>query len=448
MSRRSLLTSRSNLLASGRGVLVGNMAARIAALACVFIATLILAHNGGPAVVGVYALLHVLPGLIGTILSSGLPVATPYFQSGSHRHDRQLPWTLTAIALGGGIIGTALWVLATPVMAPALFPGLPVGLVALAGLLVLTRLIVITAKACSQGGDDLAGSNAVIFTEQFMFLVTYTFLWAVGVHGYATVVGGLLLADCMTGTLAWTRIVRRGFYRGATWPSLALARRVAGYGLRGQLGGVMSLLNLRLDFVLLTLFAGPAILGIYTVASKFAELPRILGQGLQYVLYPKFAHAGRASAVQTARKLIPQIAMLSAAALIPLWLVAGWAIPAFYGPRFDAAVTPTRIILVGLALDGIAGMISGLLYGVGRPGRNSWAMAAGLTVTVTLDLLLIPPYGINGAAIASAFAYTTTGVVLIYFFLRLQRRGRGVALRVPGRRRRAIATARAERMNG
>jgi O-antigen/teichoic acid export membrane protein len=413
----------------------------------VFGATLILAHNGGPAVVGVYALLHVLPGLVGTVISSGLPVATPYFLSGSDRHDPRLPWTLIAQALGGGISGTTVWLLATPLLAPLLFSGLPVGLVALAGLLVLTRLIVITAKACSQGADDLPGSNAVIFTEQFMFLVTYTVLWAVGIHGFGTVVGGLLLADCMTGTLAWTRLMRRGFFRGASRPSLALARRVAGYGLRGQLGGVMSQLNLRLDFVLLTLFTGPVILGVYAVASKFAELTRTLGMALTYVLYPKFAYAGRASAVRTARRLIPQIAMLTAGAVIPLWLAAGWLIPAFYGSRFDAAVTPTRVILVGLALDGVAGMISGLLYGVGRPGLNSWAMAAGLAVTVALDLLLIPPYGIIGAAIASAVAYTTTGAVLIHFFMRLQRADQGVPLWAQGRRR-TIAAARAERMNG
>jgi Na+-driven multidrug efflux pump len=90
-------------------------------------------------------------------------------------------------------------------------------------------------------------------------------------------------------------------------------------------------------------------------------------------------------------------------------------------------VTPTRIILLGLALDGVAGVISGFLYGVARPGLNSWAMAAGLGVTVVLDLVLIPPYGATGAAIASAVAYTTTAAALMSAFWRLQR-----ARRVPG----------------
>ena len=186
----------------------------------------------------------------------------------------------------------------------------------------------------------------------------------------------------------------------------------------------MSQLNLRLDFILLSVFTGPAVLGVYAVASKFAELIRILGMALTYVFYPKFAKAGSAQAMAAARKLIPKAGMLTAAGLIPLWIAAGVAIPAFYGPSFDAAVTPTRIILFGLAFDGVAGMISGLLYGIGRAGLNSWAMAAGLAVTVALDILLIPRFQATGAAIASAVSYTTTTGALIWFFWRLHRTGR------------------------
>ena len=50
------------------------------------------------------------------------------------------------------------------------------------------------------------------------------------------------------------------------------SREVAGYGLRAQIGGVVTLLNLRLDFVLLDVATGPAVLGMYAIASKYAEL--------------------------------------------------------------------------------------------------------------------------------------------------------------------------------
>jgi O-antigen/teichoic acid export membrane protein len=409
MRLRHILKGRSSML-------LGNVAARVAALACVFVATLVLARNGGPVVVGVYALLHVLPGLLGTIVSSGLPVAIPYFLAGPDREDARLPSTLVAMAATGGIAGSLLWILSVPLLGSLLFPDLSSGLVLLAGMAVFTRLITITAKACSQGSEDLPGSNRVIFTEQFMFLPAYGLLWIAGIHGFATVVGGLLLADSVTSSLAWLRLVRRHFFRTATRPSLDLARRVASYGLRAQLGGVMTQLNLRLDFVLLTLLAGPAVLGVYAVASKFAELIRILGMALTYVFYPKFAREGRSRSVADVRRLIPKAALLTAGVLVPLWIAAGVVIPSFYGSAFESAVTPTRIILLGLALDGVAGVIAAFLYGVGRPGLYSLGIAAGLAVTIVLDLVLIPPFETVGAAIASAVAYLTSALALVAFF--------------------------------
>jgi O-antigen/teichoic acid export membrane protein len=162
---------------------------------------------------------------------------------------------------------------------------------------------------------------------------------------------------------------------------------------------------------------------------------------LQYVFYPRFAQEGPPRAVENARRLVPKAASATVAGCLALWLAAGALIPAFYGSGFGGAVTPTRVILLGLTLDGVAGLISGLLYGAGRPGLNSWAMAAGLSVTVALDLLLIPRFGATGAAIASALAYTTTAVTLLWFFWRLRAAQRARAAPPAARRRIAPAAA-------
>ena len=405
-------------------VLIGNVAARVAALGSVFVATLVLARNGGPTVVGVYALLHVLPGLLGMLASCGLPGAVAFFLAGPDRDDRRLPLTLVYMALAGGVAGTVLWLVAAPLLQRVLFPGLPLGLVVLAGALVLTRLIVTTAKSCSQGSDDLPGSNRVIFTEQFLFLPAFGVVWGAGARGYAAVVAGLLVADVATSSLAWSRLVRRDFFRNAGRPSRDLARRVGAYGLRAEVGTILSLLNLRLDFILLGALTSPAVLGVYVVASKYAELIRILGMALSYVLYPKFARDGFAKAVVNARRLVPKAGLLTAGAVIPLWFAASFVIPEVYGSAFRPAIVPAQIILLGLALDGVAGVITGFMYGVGRPGLNSLAMSFGLVVTVVLDVLLIPRFGMIGAATASAIAYVTTALALVLFFWRIGRSGR------------------------
>ncbi len=409
--------SRLRATFGGRyAVLFGNIAARLAALVALALATLVVARSGGPAAVGVYVLLRVLPSLIGVLCAAGLPGSVAYFRAGPHRDNPRLPFTLISIALVGGVAGAVVWMAASSLIEQGLFPDLSLGLVVLSGVLVLTRVMVATAKSCSQGSDDLRGANRVIFMEEFNFLPAYGLVWAVGGRGFTAVVLGLLLADLATLSLAWGRLIRRRFFAEAAPPSWGLARIIVAYGLRAQLGGVISLMNLRLDFILLTVLTGPAVLGVYAVASKFAELVRIPGMSLTYVLYPRFAREGRAEAARNARRLLPKAGLLTAAAVVPLWLAVGFVIPRIYGSEFSPAVVPARIILLGLVLDGVGSVVTGFLYGVGRPGLNSWAMAVGLAATVVLDFALIPPFGAVGAAIASAVAYLMVSIALVGFF--------------------------------
>ena len=176
----------------------------------------------------------------------------------------------------------------------------------------------------------------------------------------------------------------------------------------------MTLLNLRLDFVLLAVLTGPAVLGVYAVASKFAELVKVPAMALTYVLYPRFARQ-RDEAAARARAMLPKAVLLTGGVVAPLWLLS-YLLPVIYGPAFQDAVVPAQIILLGLVFEGAAGVVSGFLYGIGRPGLNSLAILAGLALTVALDIVLIPPFGATGAAVASAVAYFTTQVTLLGFF--------------------------------
>ena len=146
--------------------------------------------------------------------------------------------------------------------------------------------------------------------------------------------------------------------------------------------------NLRLDFLILGGLAGPSILGTYAIASKFAELLKILPMALTYVLYPRYANQTRSAAAAGARELLPRAAATVALAAVPLWLAATYLLPIVYGRAFRPAIEPAHILLFGLAAEGVAGVITAFLYGIGRPGLNSIAMGAGVVVTVALDLLL------------------------------------------------------------
>lgn len=400
---------------------VTNVGARVGALVSLAVATVLVARTGGAGAVGVYTLLRVLPWLLGVLMAGGLPGAIPYFLAGSARGDPRLRSTLVAIIATGGLAGAALWAAGSPVLARVFFRNLDPGLVAWAGLAVLTQLFVVSGKACLQGSGDLSGANRVFVLQELTFLPGYVALQLAGLDGNVSVVAGLILADVATSLYTWPRLARGGYFAAMARPSMALARRVYSYGMRAQLGVILNLLNLRLDFALLGALAGPAVLGTYAVASKFAELLRLVPQSLTYVLYPRYAREGRSTAARKARKLIPAAGILTVAGAVPLALAAGVILPLVYGHTFAPSVLPARIIIVGLAAEGVAGVITAFLYGAGRPGLNSLGLAVGLGLTVLLDLLLIPRLGAVGAALASAAAYLSTTAVLAVIFWRLTR---------------------------
>jgi O-antigen/teichoic acid export membrane protein len=385
------------------------------------IATLWVARVGGPVAVGDYALIRILPWLVAVVISGGLAGSLTYFMAGPSRDDERVRSTVLAIALVSAFAGAIVWLAATPLLQRVFFHQLPGGLVALVAVRVALRLFVITGKAAAQGMHDLAGSNRTILFEELMFLPAYALLLAAHVGGMLAIIGALLLADTATGAFAWTRLFRQGFLVKLSRPSAEMARRIYTFGTRGQMGSLLTLFNLRLNFIFVAAIAGPAALGIYAVAAKYAEVVRVVPIAANWVLYPRFATSDAAGAASLARRMIPRALAVTASGALLLGLAAGLVVPLLFGSTFAGAVVPAQILLVGLAAEGAAGVITAFMFGRGRPGLNSLAAGMGVTVTIVLDLILIPRLGAVGAAIASSVAYLTTTLALVAWYRHVMR---------------------------
>jgi len=90
---------------------------------------------------------------------------------------------------------------------------------------------------------------------------------------------------------------------------------------------------------------------------------------------------------------------LAIAALSPL------AIPFAFGAKFAASVKVVWWLLPGTVALAAGKVMSADLTARGMPQYSSMFAFVALVITVVLDLLLIPRFGIQGAAIASSVAY-------------------------------------------
>jgi O-antigen/teichoic acid export membrane protein len=330
-----------------------------------------------------------------------------------------------------GLLATACWLAALPLLRSLFFSDTSTPLLALAGATVASQLLVATAKSCTQGIGDMRGANRLIMLEEFTFLPPFAVFAPLPVSHLTATILALLASDLGTAGYGWLVLARTGFFAGSTRPSRTTIASVLSYGARGQVGGVMTLLNLRLDFILLGSFAGPAVVGSYAVASKFAELLRVPSLAINYVLYPRFAREGPVIAAASVRRMAPRalllmvvLAGLVAACVNPL-------IPWLYGSDFRSAVAPAYILVAGLMTDGVGALVSAWLLGCGRPGLNSLSVGAGVLVTVALDVALIPAHHAMGAAVASAAAYLSVTACLGITYGFVQRKRRRVRPAVP-----------------
>lgn len=400
-------------------VLTANVAARVVALASLTLATILVAHAGGPKLLGELALLRVLPGLVGVLVSCGLPGAAPYFLA---RRDPapgpRLRPTLVALTFASALAASACWLVLSPLLHRVFFRPWGIGVVLAAAVPVFTQLWVAVGKSFLQGENDMRGANWAIAAEEAAFLPVYLGLLPF-LHGTGLLLSALVGADVLVAGGIGVRLARRGFLRHWGRPDLRLVVPICRYGLRGQVGGILTLLNLRLDVVILGALAGPGVLGVYAVASKYAELLRLPGLAVTYVLYPRMAGRNPLDASQQAARLLPRAFVLTVLAAVPL-AAAVPLLPLVYGPAFTAAMVPAWLLLAGLVGEGVAGVVSGYLYGVGRPGANSLGVGVAVVVTVALDIALIPHYQAVGAAFASAAAYLTSSAALLacYFVVR------------------------------
>ncbi|MBC9822412.1 lipopolysaccharide biosynthesis protein [Terrabacter sp. MAHUQ-38] len=443
----------------------GNLGARLVALVSVALVTVLVARSGGAEDVGLLALMRVLPGVVGVVSACGLPGAMGFFIGGSDGdHPRLWPTVHTLMVLGG-LLGTAVWMLFSVVIHEHLMTTTTFAVVVLTGVTVATQLPVAVGKASLQALGDTRGSNVVTAAEEAAFVPVYLLLWWAGARSGVLLVVSLLVADVLVAALAWHRLARgtRGHALVGRY-DLALARRMTAFGMRAQVGGVLSLLNLRLDVIILGALAGPAQVGVYVVASKLAELLRLPALALTWVTYPQFARSAAGTDVPAAEAAVSgerapdgtdvpgaradrataaarapasartgAIATLEGLPSLPKLLALGAilaavvaasgfvVLPFLYGDGFESARWPAAWIALGLLAEPAAGVGSGFLLGTGRPGLNSAILGAGFVVTLALDIALIPAHGSNGAAWASAAAYLVTDVLLVWAWYRLRK---------------------------
>jgi O-antigen/teichoic acid export membrane protein len=237
-----------------------------------------------------------------------------------------------------------------------------------------------------------------------------------GVLTVATAFGTWLGAQLVPLTfLAW-HIGRR--FGGFGRPSLSLARRAVKFGLQIHVYRIMSMGNARLDQWILGVLGNTRELGLYSVAVSLSTALYQLPSALDLAQRPDLARASKAEAAKRASVVFRVAATITALGAVVVAILAPYICAGIFGSDFLGSADDLRVLMLGTVGVVALKLLGNALTAQGRPLLISVGVAGGFVVTLVLDILLIPRFGGLGAAIASAVAYSTVGVIVAVMFLR------------------------------
>lgn len=186
-------------------------------------------------------------------------------------------------------------------------------------------------------------------------------------------------------------------------------RVVAAIGRFAALAGVasgISYLNYRADLFVVRHFEGEEGVAVYSLAVYLAESVWQVSGSLALATYARVGSLGRAEAAALTARVMRHTVVLLGVICGGLF-AASWAIEAVVFPKYDGMASALRFILPGVLLYGLAQSFSGFYtYQRGMPWVSAVVAGAGLTLDMAFAIALVPRMGVDGAALASALAYS------------------------------------------
>jgi PST family polysaccharide transporter len=231
------------------------------------------------------------------------------------------------------------------------------------------------------------------------------------VIGGATVLA-LAWATALEYVLAGTALalvyVRRGSNQLVSWRiRWRTAQKLLGQSWPLVFSGLVIAIYMRLDQVMLATMSGDTEVGVYSVAVRLAEVWYFVPVAAAGSTLPTILRSREASSMLFEARmahLFALMALVGYGVAVATTVLAGFVVPFLYGSAYAGSIMP----LIVLGWTGIL-----VCLGVAREnwmlaeGLMKWSLvttALGAAANIALNIVLIPPYGALGAAIATLIA--------------------------------------------
>lgn len=148
-------------------------------------------------------------------------------------------------------------------------------------------------------------------------------------------------------------------------------------------------------------------IGYYNAASPIARLPLIISMAVATSVLPATAEAMSLKDIRLLKTYILQSYRYVTVLVLPLSVgtvvFATPIISILFGAAYLPGSSALQILAAGMLFFTIYTISSSIAQGLGNPRLPMYILIIGTVIDIVLSILLVPPLGINGAAIATTF---------------------------------------------
>ena len=212
------------------------------------------------------------------------------------------------------------------------------------------------------------------------------------------------------------------------WTARSLDRQVVSarpflkYALAVGATSLVSMLNYRINLYIVAALTSHSQLGFYTTAVSAVETLLIAAQVGSMVTVPHMGSLPKDEAAYlTARCVRNNFALVGACGIVAV-IVAPFMVELLYGPAFLPAVTPLRILVLGMVPWSAASIISSYFTLASRRPQVALCTASvSAALCAGIAFVLVQRFGIVGAAIATTLTYAGGVLFMSAYFSRQTR---------------------------
>jgi len=203
-------------------------------------------------------------------------------------------------------------------------------------------------------------------------------------------------------------------------PSVPYLRSVVEFSSFAALGSVGGLVYNWADILILGVFVSKPRVAAYEVAWQVAMNATMISVAIRTVMFPQASEWYENDRLDKIEDVLPDLIVISLMAAIPAVvggvLLREEILTYVFSPEYAVASIALAILLVNMLDSSVAQVLGGgILYALDRPDLSLRATTVSLVLNIALNLLLIPVFGLLGAAIATTAASGVGTTINIWY---------------------------------